>query len=198
MAIRAVISGLCVLALAGCGMFSGGRKSEQSVGDVPVMRWDHRPEATEWTRATMTAVGTHGASLLNLVPADIAQYCPAYPKASAHNRAAFWSGLLSALAKHESTWNPTAAGGGGRWIGLTQIAPQTAKGYGCGAQSSAALKDGAANLSCAVRIMASTVSRDGVISRGGRGVAADWAPFHNSAKLKDMKNWTKEQAYCAK
>ena len=112
-------------------------------------------------------------------------------------RRLFWTGLLSALAKHESTWQPQAAGGGGRWIGLLQIAPGTARAYGCEAQSAAALKDGAANLSCGIRIMSRTVTRDGVVGASGRGgVAADWGPFSNSSKRAEMAAWTRSQPYC--
>ena len=88
---------------------------------------------------------------------------------------------MSALAKHESTYRPWAVGGGGRWYGLLQILPATARGYKCNARTGQSLKDGAANLSCAVRIMAHTVPRDGVIhgyrGRKGQGVTADWGPM---------------------
>lgn len=187
---------LCVVLLGAC---NGGDLFGKSAGaEPPVMRWDHRPAAPVWTEATLRALNGHGAALVGLVPGDIETYCPAYPKASADDRAAFWSGLLSALAKHESTWKPEASGGGGRWIGLTQIAPSTARAYGCEAKTAAALKNGAANLSCAVRIIAVTVPRDGVISTGGRGVAADWAPFLNAGKRADMAGWTSGQSYCQK
>lgn len=162
----------------------------------PVMRWDHRPEAALWTKTALEALQTHGAALPALVPADIEAWCPAYPQADPATRSAFWAGLISALAKHESTWNPAAVGGGGRWFGLVQIAPATARGYGCEARSGAALKNGEANLSCAIRIMAHTVPRDGVVAARGRGVAADWGPFHSAAKRTDMAAWTRNQSYC--
>ena len=189
-----IAAGAAAIFLVGC---SDKNSSDPLTRDgLPPMRWDHRVEADVWTRTTLSAIEANGNALTDLVPADIDAYCPAYKTASTQDRAAFWSGLISALAKHESTWNPTAAGGGGRWIGLTQIAPGTARGYGCKAKSAAALKNGADNLSCAVRIMSSTVPRDGVVSAGGRGVAADWGPFHSSKKLADMKNWTQQQSYC--
>ena len=87
-------------------------------------------------------------------------------------------------------------GGGGKWFGLVQIAPATARGYGCAATTGDALKDGEANLSCAIRILAHTVPRDGVVSEGMRGVAADWGPFHSGAKRSDMQQWTSAQPYC--
>lgn len=167
--------------------------------DVPVqptLRWSHRVEGPEWTAATMNALATHGGALPDIVPADIANWCPAYPQATEFERRAFWAGLISALAWHESTHRPQAVGGGGLWYGLTQILPGTARGYGCEARSGGALQDGAANLRCAVRIMSSTVARDGVVSRGMRGVAADWGPFHSARKREDMRRWVSSQPYC--
>ncbi len=163
---------------------------------MPVMRWDFRSEGDDWTAATLAALKTTGTPLLSEVPRDIMEWCPGYVTADANGRAAFWSGVLSALAKHESTWNPAASGGGGQWIGLTQIAPATARAYGCNAKTTAALKDGSANLQCAVRIAARTVPRDGYVASGREGLAADWAPFLNAAKRADMVNWTRRQSYC--
>lgn len=157
-----------------------------------VMRWDHRPEASVWTAATIEALKTHGASLSAMDPADVERFCPGYRTASLDERNAFWAGLLSALAKHESTWNPTAVGGGGLWFGLVQIDPRTARGYGCKAQTGAALKDGTANLSCAVRIAAHQVVKRGTVSRG----MLDWGPFHSSSKREEMAAWTRAQSYC--
>lgn len=163
---------------------------------LPAMGWDHHVEGEEWTEATLAALQAQGADLLRHVPGDISDWCPGYAEASQEERAAFWAGLLSALAKHESTWNPQAVGGGGKWFGLVQISPATARGYGCAAGSAEALKDGEANLSCAVRIAARTVMRDGVVAAGGGGLAADWGPFHSRAKRAEMANFTRSQNYC--
>lgn len=182
--------GLLMLLLA-C---SSDPEVEPDTGDMPAMRWDHRPEAAAWTRAAMAAAMS--GPLTTVVPGDIAAWCPAYAQNSPRQRAAFWVGLLSALAKHESTWNPQAVGGGGQWFGLMQISPATAKGYGCGATSGAALQDGSANLSCAIRIIGQTVSRDGVVAAGRGGVAADWGPFRNDEKRSDMAAWVSSQDYC--
>lgn len=193
-------SGILVALLA-AGVLSACATSDVNRGtaaeaEMPILRWDHVAQGDAWTETTLEALRTHGAPLLAEEPRDIAAYCPAYPEASEEDRAAFWAGLLSALAKHESTWRQTAVGGGGRWFGLTQIAPGTARGYGCEARSGQALLDGEKNLSCAVRIMAETVPRDGVVSHGMRGVAADWGPFHSTRKREDMKAWTRAQPYC--
>ncbi|NJM82825.1 MAG: transglycosylase SLT domain-containing protein [Tabrizicola sp.] len=161
------------------------------------MRWDHRAEAPEWTRSTLLAISTKDAALANRVPADIEAWCPGYAEAGLPARRAFWAGLLSALAKHESGWNPAAAGGGGRWIGLMQISPRSAAGHGCTAQSAASLKNGSANLTCAVEFVAATVGRDGVVAGGGRqGVGRDWTPMRDGTKRAEMAAWTRAQPYC--
>ncbi len=159
-------------------------------------RWDHLPSGALWTRAALAALRGHASKLPNTVPKDIAHWCPAYEAADTAGRQAFWVGLLSTLAKHESTWRPTAVGGNGRWYGLTQILPATARFYGCTATSGQALLSGPANLSCALRILSVTVPRDQVISQNMRGVAADWGPFHSARKRTDMQTWMLAQPYC--
>ena len=166
-------------------------------GVIPRTRWQHRRGHAVWTRTALSALKSHGKPLVDMVPADIDDWCPAYPTASDADRRAFWVGFMSALAKHESTYKARAVGGGGLWYGLLQILPATARGYGCNVGTGAGLQNGAANLSCAVRIMAVTVPRDGVIyGRGGRGVAADWGPLRSPVKRRDMSRWLKQQAYC--
>jgi hypothetical protein len=172
------------------------RPPEARDGNIPHARWETLPEGHLWTRAALSALRGHGVALTERVPEDISEWCPAYPRSNRHGREAFWVGLLSALSKHESTYRAAAVGRGGRWYGLLQILPATARGYGCRARSGAALQDGPDNLSCAIRIMAVTVPRDGVVSRGMRGVAADWGPFHSARKRGDMKSWLRRQRYC--
>ncbi|QFT96674.1 hypothetical protein FIU85_05125 [Roseovarius sp. THAF8] len=165
-------------------------------GNVPRTRWEHVGGSRLWTRAALAALKDHGKPLTDMVPRDIEEWCPAYPDASPAQRRAFWVGFLSALVKHESTYRSRAVGGGGRWYGLTQILPATARLYGCRGRSGGELKHGPTNLSCAIRIMAKTVTRDGVVSRGMRGVAADWGPLHSGSKRRDMMAWTRRQTYC--
>ncbi|SPJ24306.1 transglycosylase SLT domain-containing protein [Palleronia abyssalis] len=176
------------------------RPKPRPVADpIPVTRWDFRPESKTWSRASIRALKSHGRRLVDHTPRDINRWCPGYTRASEVDRRAFWVGLLSALAKHESTWRPEAVGGGGLWYGLLQILPSTARLYGCDARSGAALQDGAANLSCGIRILARTVPRDGVIhARTPRwsGVAADWGPMRSDAKRRDMRRWLRAQDYC--
>ncbi|MBT8426215.1 MAG: lytic transglycosylase domain-containing protein [Silicimonas sp.] len=167
--------------------------------DLPRARWEYRARGDLWTRVALAAVATHGSALLEAVPRDIGEWCPAYPANDSEDRAAFWAALLSTLARYESTWNPRAVGGGGRWFGLMQIYPSTAEFRDCRVQTGEALKHGPSNLNCAVRIMAITVPRDNAISvKDGRwrGVAADWGPIRNDWMRRDMQRYTRRQTYC--
>lgn len=167
--------------------------------EPPATRWDHRPEAPLWTASTISALKRDASPMLDLVPGDIATFCPGYPRASETERAAFWTALFSGLARYESTWNPRAAGAGGRYRGLLQILPQTARYRGCDLSHPDGLYDGATNLACAVRIAAPAVTRDGVVAGApGRwgGIAADWPPLRDAAKRADIAAFTRAQPYC--
>lgn len=167
---------------------------------LPRTRWDFKDGGYLWTRAAMSAVATHADVLTSIVPRDVDSWCPGYVTASQDQRRAFWVGMMSALSKHESTYNPRAVGGGNQWYGLLQIYPDTARRYGCYAQTGEALKDPANNLSCAARIMAVTVERDQAVALHDgrwRGVAADWGPMTTQSKRNEMAAWTRAQSYCS-
>jgi hypothetical protein len=166
---------------------------------LPATAWDRQRGTAIWTRAALSALQGHAAPLVQTVPHDINDWCPAYGAADAAQRRAFWVGLASVLARHESGHRAGAVGGGGLYHGLLQILPATARGYGCDARSADGLQAGPANLSCGLRIMARTVTRDRVIAQAaGRwgGVAADWGPLRNDEKRAQMQNWLKKQSYC--
>lgn len=173
--------------------------TKAQIENLPRMRWGNRDAEGKWKAAALVALNQHGQSLTQTIPRDIDTWCPFYAEADEVTRQAFWIGFMSALAKHESTYTPTAVGGGGQWFGLLQISPATARGYDCNAGTGEALKDGGANLSCAIRIMSVTVPRDGVITAKDerwRGVAADWGPMRNAEKRQDMVAWLNDQPYC--
>ncbi|WP_282603839.1 lytic transglycosylase domain-containing protein [Paracoccus sp. PARArs4] len=168
---------------------------EMALAQTPPMRWGQQG-SSEWTRATLAALDREGATILSQVPQDINEYCPNYRELTQTGRRAFWAGLLSAVAKHESTYNPQASGGGGRWLGLMQIAPATWRHYGCTGN----IKNGADNMSCAVKIMSHQVGRDNAVAHDGdgwRGVARDWAPMRSDRKRADIAAWTSSQSYCS-
>lgn len=192
--IPAVGAVCAALALSACIPLQS--KDEMSFVSPP-MQWDHHPQGEDWTELTLVAISTKDPLLSQRVPADIQTWCPGYADAPVEERRAFWAGLLSAVAKYESTWNPVASGGGGRWIGLMQISPRSAANYGCEATSAGALKDGEANLECAVEIMSEQVAKDGLVAGGGnRGIGRDWAPLRNDSKRAAMAAWTRQQPYC--
>lgn len=186
----------CVmLLLTGCA--EGINLDRTKDDDLAVMGWDHRPEATRWTGATMAAVASHDSVLASNVPGDIAVWCPAYAKNDLAQRRAFWAGAISALAEVESDWNPEITGGAGRYIGLLQISTLTASANGCAATTAIQLKDGSANLACAVAIMARQVARDGVVAGDGRrGLGRDWGPLNDPATRANLSGWTARQSYC--
>jgi hypothetical protein len=200
----AILSFAAFLALAGCQSEIEPKTKAQIQAEAqqmqlasrPPMRWGARNGSDEWTRATLAALDRDGVTILSNVPHDIQTYCPNYAELGHTGRKAFWAGLLSALAKHESTYNPQASGGGGRWLGLMQIAPATWRHYGC----SGNITNGADNMDCAVRIMSRQVGRDNAVVRDGsggwRGVARDWAPMRSASKRADIAAWTSSQSYC--
>lgn len=92
---------------------------------VPRTRWQHMEGHTLWTRAAMSALKEHGSPLVEMVPRDIDNWCPAYISNDDQKRWAFWVGYMSALAKHESTYKSWAVGCGRRWA-VVRIAPDPA------------------------------------------------------------------------
>ncbi len=188
---------LVLLGLTGCRS-AGDSPQIQTPGFLPAARWDHLPEGSAWTEATLRALESEGAVLINSVPADMESFCPAYAESGPDQRRAFWVGFLSSAAQFESRWNPLARGGGGTYKGLMQISDATARANGC--EAGEALLDGERNLSCAVRIMARYVERDGAVVGGGErgwlGAARDWLPLRKKAVLSELAGWTSAQPYC--
>lgn len=193
------------LGLAGCADFEPGtvqntflptNRTAVTAPQPVSMRWGAKAGSDAWTAATMAALEQHGDGIVARVPRDIAAFCPGYEGQDAQGRRAFWAGLMSSVAKHESTWNPRASGGGGRWLGLMQIAPATWRHYGCSGE----IMNGADNMACAVKIAARQVGRDNAVASadgGWRGVARDWAPMRSPKKRADIAAWTAAQPYCS-
>ncbi|TVP70643.1 MAG: transglycosylase [Rhodobacteraceae bacterium] len=140
-----------------------------------------------------------GRALVETVPKDIDTFCPGYRTADVEGRKAFWTALFSGLAGYESTWRADAAGAGGRYRGLLQIWPTSARFYGCDLSHPKGLYDGPTNLRCASRIAAQAVARDQVVvgTRGNwGGVARDWPPMRNASKREDIANFTRAVPAC--
>ena len=190
-----IIGAMAALALAGCTTETADLVGRATT--PPPMRWDNHPEAPDWTVNTLRAVAQRDDALADRVPADIGEWCPGYADASVTDRRAFWAGLISAVGKYESSYNEKAAGGGGRYIGIMQISPRSAANYGCDATSASALKDGSANLACAVEMVAHHVERDGLaVGNGNQGIGRDWMPFRKAQTRAEMQSWVRQQSYC--
>jgi hypothetical protein len=184
---------------AGCTLSSPKTAVEATRAADVVTRWDHRPEAQRWTEAKFAALETDGRALVDTVPQDIAVFCPGYEGADDEERKAFWTALFSGLAGYESTWRPDAAGAGGRYRGLLQIWPTSARFYGCDLSHPNGLYDGPTNLRCAARIAAQAVERDQVVVGGPGnwgGVAADWPPMRDARKRADIAGFTRALPAC--
>ena len=169
----------------------------KSANALPAMRWDSAAKAAEWTAEALAQVAEHDAELTDLIPKDIDVYCPGYAQASPQDRRAFWVSIISATAKYESGFNAKALGLNGRYVGLMQISLATARHSGCEAKTTASLKDGTANLSCAIKIIAPRVAADGMVAGdGNKGIARDWGPWAKARTRATIAKWTRAQEYC--
>ena len=211
---RGVAVGMAVAVLAGCGAGEAGRQATTAPTIAPV----ERPSATgrlasavglgkdepapqgagedaEWTQAALAALNAEGVTLLSAMPADVMQFCPGYATQTRENRAAFWAGLMSAVARHDGMAR-TGLRGTSR---LLRISRPAAQENGC----DGSMGDGADNARCAVRIMAQAIARDGAIAggaedawRGWRGLARSWLPLRSSQSRGEIASWTRRQSYC--
>lgn len=184
------------LALGFCALVLVGACQPATPAPELAARWDHRPEAQQWNSAMVTALGRDGSAMIAATPTDAAYFCPSYDSATAEARKAFWVMFFSGLARYESGWRPEAAGAGGRYRGLLQISPATARFHGCDTSHPGGLYDGATNLACAVRIANAAVRRDGVIATGRGGMAADWPPLRDSGRRAEIAGFTRALPQC--
>jgi len=188
---------LSALALTLLTSGAAAANEAKTAPDLPAMRWDHAAKAAEWTAQALAQVAAHDAELTDIIPADVDVYCPGYADASVEDRRAFWVAILSATAKYESGFRAKATGLHGRYVGLMQISLTTARHSGCEATTTASLKDGAANLSCAIDIIAPRVAADGMVAgKGNRGIARDWGPWAKAKTRASIAKWTRAQDYC--
>lgn len=202
---------LAVLALAGCGVSEAARRATTAptiAGEAPrplsgrlaaVLPLGGKPQAAQaptgdgtdaWTQAALQVLDQEGVTLLSTVPADVMQFCPGYATQTRENRAAFWAGLLSALARHEGG-DP----GAGDAPGLAARALGKTPSGGCAGE----LLEGGEALQCAVRTVAKHVVRDGSIAGrkdGWRGAAREWLPLRSDGSRTRIAGWTRKQSYC--
>jgi hypothetical protein len=183
------------LALAACQPVVSVDEAAAASPEV-VARWDHRAESEVWNAAMMQALQTEARTLIEVEPRDAEEFCPGYAEADEEARAAFWVAFFSGLARFESGWRPDAAGAGGRYQGLLQISPATARHHRCDLSEPGGLYNGVNNLTCATRIAAPAVARAGVIATGRGGVAQDWPPLRNAQKRAEIAAFTRSLPVC--
>ena len=173
--------------------------------------WSSKDPSGAWTKAAELAVAETGLSKTS--PADIALFCPKYKLLGFAERTQFWVGLLSAVARPESGFNPRA-----RHVelmgdqyenpvisrGLLQISLGTAKSpkLGCGVLVGADLEKPETNLACGARILAHLVKRDGLISnqggQHGKGGSSAWPVLrHQSNRFPAIIRFTQQLPVCA-
>lgn len=137
-----------------------------------------------WNQYTYNAIG---GGLTGALPNDIKTFCPNYKNLNSDARKMFWIGLVSAISKYESNFNPSVSYKEAMSDtyespvvsrGLLQISYGSSKNYGCGAGSPKALHDSGLNLRCGVKIISHWIKKDDVISSHGggwKGAARYWA-----------------------
>lgn len=171
-------------------------------------QWQH----PHYQQLAEEALLSDGTSLIFSEPADVSDYCPAWPQLDGYQRLGFWADLLAAMAVHESRHNPAArhterfADRFGKPVvsrGLLQLSQESANGYGCGISQAEQLHNPAENIRCAVRIMTRWVNEDGVISgftgaksKPWRGGARYWSVLRANAKTADIQANLRGSSHC--
>ncbi|HEY0686869.1 MAG TPA: transglycosylase SLT domain-containing protein [Steroidobacter sp.] len=162
-----------------------------------------------WTAIAEKAVAA--SRLPTVVPSDIAKFCPNYPTLRTADRSKFWVGLLSAMARPESDFQPDKTyqesfkDRRGDWVisrGLLQLSQESANGYGCKIKNAKDLHDPSVNIPCSIRILDRWVDKDGVIASykldlDVRGGGRYWSVLRESANfLPEIAAFTQSLAFC--
>jgi len=187
---------------------SGGGSTTSGAG-ASGMPWDGKhADASRWTQYTADAIAQYGSAMRTKRPSDVASFCPNYANLDEKGRTQFWVGLVAAIAKYESSYNPNtryqenfkdSSGTAVVSRGLLQISAESARNYGCSVSSGTALHDAKVNLTCGVRIINHWLAQDGVISAqtsDWRGAARYWAVLRKSSTLGPIRTMTRGLSVC--
>lgn len=177
--------------------------------------WRKKNTDGSWSKFTEEAVKS--SSLPKTVPTDIENFCPAYKTKGEADRAIFWAGLISIIARPESNFKPDTtytesfADAQGKKVisrGLLQISIESAnqKRYSCAIVKSEDLHDPKTNLTCGVKILDAWVKADNVVATytgqkpigGGRY----WSTLREKADSKknhlpELTKFTRSLSVCA-
>jgi hypothetical protein len=158
--------------------------------------WQKVPHQKAWTAFLVEALRKDGQPLLTSTPADIAWYCPEYAKLSDEKRLVFWVRFISVLSEQESSFNPfdvtyePSIGPKVFSTGLLMLSLESAQSqaYDC---SMIHIQDDLfqwrKNISCAVRVMSTLISKDKAIAwntntkdaHSWQGLARYWEPVRD-------------------
>jgi hypothetical protein len=156
--------------------------------------WAQQKDADRWTDIGTAAVAA--TALPDSVPTDVAIFCAGYEGASRPERVHFWVGLIAAIARAETRFNPhdtftepfREKGADSPFVvsrGLLQLSfPGDRDRYHCDLPNAESLYDPAVNLTCGVQILATLVTRDrrlaGRVGSTWQGAAVYWSTLRSS------------------
>ena len=170
-----------------------------------VLDWGHN----DWSVELLKLTRGHLRQLDKAT--DISLYCPKYLSLNEEKRSLVWGRLAVAIAKFESNYNPKSQmteSNGSVSQGLFQLTygdrfcPQT--------KAEGDLNDPFINMSCAVKLMADYVEKDGKVASGGytkygsppsRGLARYWSVIRvpdrkSKHHLAEIKSITSKAPVC--
>lgn len=156
---------------------------------------EQRAEGKQWTEIVVTGIDKYAPDLLTASPTDANTFCPQFHNLSAGEKRYFWTYLLSAMTKFESSFNPQSSykenfkdSSGSNVVsrGLMQLSYESAKAYGCPLKNAKDLHNPAVNLECSLRVLGRWVQRDqriaGNVGGGWKGGARYWAVLRSGKK----------------
>ena len=200
----------CIIA---CGGDNRDSYHNRDVREPFTARWQYsnNPRTVKWTSLTYDAIEKHGRNLLEIIPADIDEFCPQYGKFSRETRKRFWVFFVSAISELESRHNPDVIyreqfrdryGKRVSSRGLLQLSRESALGYGCEFSSEKDLHDPALNLRCGVQILNQCIGKDeritGKVEGEWQGGARYWSSLRDEEKVRQLKAWIRETCICNK
>lgn len=165
---------------------------------LPALAWKN----AEWDAILYDEISRYGLDDPKDADVDVVrdadEYCPKFKKLSQLQRKHFWGTLLVAMAKRESSWNPSteykesfndARGKAVISRGLFQMSIESSNGYGCGFKEAAEIHDPKKAIPCAVKVVNNWVQKDGYIGKtvGGKnlGCARYWSVCRDKSSSRE-------------
>ncbi len=131
----------------------------------------------------------HDHPLAATEPADIGNFCPAYSRLTANDRALVWRTMLAAMARPESNFHAAEpyweVGQHQYSLGLLQLSLADEAAYRCGLRTEVDLTRPETNLSCGTRIMTRLIARDGRVGGDPAHFALGGARYWSTLRERD-------------